>query len=235
MIQPMSVSQNRRSPGRRSVWNATSSATLTVKPAVHVHRALRPAGRAARVRDEQRMLAVDRVAPRTPGRPSTRSSSVTSRPSCIGDVASESGHDHDGVHGRRLRDRGVGGLLHRHELAAPGEAVGGDERDRARVAAAGSRPRRRRSRRRSAGRARRASRPRRARRPSRAPSAGTGRPRRPRRRRAPRGPRASRAVSVRSSAHVQRAGRALLAFPDDGGASALAGSSAKRSRHASPR
>ena len=32
MIQPMSVTQNRVSPGRRSIWNATSSAILARKP-----------------------------------------------------------------------------------------------------------------------------------------------------------------------------------------------------------
>ena len=32
MIQPKSVSQNSRSPGRQSVWNAPSSATFTVQP-----------------------------------------------------------------------------------------------------------------------------------------------------------------------------------------------------------
>ncbi|GIU89079.1 MAG: hypothetical protein KatS3mg010_0178 [Acidimicrobiia bacterium] len=32
MIQPMSVSQNNGSPGRRSVWNATSAAIFTRKP-----------------------------------------------------------------------------------------------------------------------------------------------------------------------------------------------------------
>ena len=61
MIQPMSVSQNSRSPARRSIWNATSSAIFTRNPRVHVHRTLGPAGRAARVRHEQRMLTVDRL------------------------------------------------------------------------------------------------------------------------------------------------------------------------------
>ena len=56
---------------------------LHEEAAVHVHRALGPAGRAARVRDEQRMLAVDDDARRTIGG-RAESASATSRPACIG-------------------------------------------------------------------------------------------------------------------------------------------------------
>ena len=204
MIQPMSVSQNRRSPGRRSVWNATSSAIFTRKPRVHVHRALGPAGRAARVRDEQRVLAVDRRARRTRRAGAARSASVRSRPGVHRRVgAPEPRHDHDGVHASATCATAASAVSFiGDDLAAPREPVGGDERDRARVLRAAPRPRRRRSRRRSAGRSRRASRPRTPRRPSRAASAGTARPRRPRRTPRAASPAAMRSVSVRSSAQV---------------------------------
>ena len=185
---------------------------------MHVHRALRPAGRAARVRDEQRMLAVDRERVEAIGLPGDE----------LGEreVATRS-HRHvgrDRVAARRRRCAPTATCATAASavsfigttLPAPREAVGGDRARPRRRPRAGSRPRRRRSRRRSAGRSRRASRPRTARRPSPAPSGGTGRPRRRRRRRARARPDAMRSVSVRSSAHVSVRTVAFLAFPDDG-------------------
>ena len=107
MIQPMSVSQNNRSPARRSIWNATSSAIFTRKPRVHVHRALGPAGGAARVRDEQRMLALDRFRVEAVG---LIAHEIREHHVAAGGhrqiVAREARHDHDRVHGaRRARPR----------------------------------------------------------------------------------------------------------------------------------
>ena len=59
MIQPKSANQKRRSAGRTSNWNATSSAIFADEAAVDVDRSLGPPGRAGRVGDEQRVLAVD--------------------------------------------------------------------------------------------------------------------------------------------------------------------------------
>ena len=70
MIQPMSVSQNSRSPAAQVGLERDLLGDLHEEAAVHVHRALRPAGRAARVRDEQRVLAVDVEPRRTRSAPS---------------------------------------------------------------------------------------------------------------------------------------------------------------------
>ena len=75
---------------------------LHEEAAVHVHRALRPAGRAARVRDEQRMLAVDVAASKRSGRVAASSVERQVAPRLHRHVgATEARHDDDGVHRRR--------------------------------------------------------------------------------------------------------------------------------------
>ena len=101
------------------------------EPSVHVHGTLRPPRRSARVRDEQRMFAVDRAGgERRVGQlvePHVAAALLYRR------VATTATHHQNGVHARHLRDCGVGGLLHRDELAAAREAVGGHDRDGLRV------------------------------------------------------------------------------------------------------
>ena len=101
---------------------------------VHVHRALGPAGGAARVRDEQRVLAVDGAGGEAVG--AERAQRVERNVPAFGHRhigAREARHHDNCVHGVDLRDCRVGRLLHRHDLAAPGEAVGRHQRDGARV------------------------------------------------------------------------------------------------------
>ena len=187
---------------------------LHEEAAVHVHRALGPAGRAARVRDEQRMFAVD-------GERVERSRPATSRERRRRACGIE--HERDGARagrpgpcarsapGRRRRRRLPSS---RRRLPRRVKAVGGDQRDRGRVREADRDCVGAVAARRSAGTPRRASRSRTAPRPSRGSSAGRGRPRRPRRRPAPRAPRRCGRSGRAARAHVKRACRAVFALPD---------------------
>ena len=98
---------------------------------MHVHRALRPAGRAARVRDEERMLGVDRPRRRTArrARGAVSSASVRSRPAVIGTSSrpmrgTTTTVSTDGTAATAASAVSFIGS----ELAAPHGAVGGDER-----------------------------------------------------------------------------------------------------------
>ena len=108
---------------------------LDREPAVHVHRALRLTCRARRVDDHERILGRGVL-----GRPRRRVARDDVRPSHFTWSrrvrARHAFGDDDVLDARDGRDRGVGGLLHRHDLAAAEKSVRTDERDRVAVAQA---------------------------------------------------------------------------------------------------
>ena len=171
----MSVSQNRRSPGCRSVWNATSSAIFTRNPPCTCTAPFgRPVVPLVYAMNSGCSLSSGSASRSRPGcagqqvRPS-----VTSRPSVARRrLAREPDHDQDVLAPCRRGAAPVGGLLHRHDASLAGGTPSAVIRTFAPASASGRRPRRRRSPRRSAGRPRRASRTPTGRRRSRAPSAG---------------------------------------------------------------
>ena len=71
MIQPRSANQNRSSPRLDVGLVRDLLRDLDEEPAVDVHRALRPSRRAARVRDEQRVLGIEAARSRTGPRASS--------------------------------------------------------------------------------------------------------------------------------------------------------------------
>ena len=181
---------------------------LHEEPAVHVHRALRPAGGAARVGDEQRVLGVEARVSNRSGCAASSSSQPTSRPSVHG----TSSRPQRATTRRRARRSARAATASSATsfigtvLPAPREAVGGDQHLRAGVGQARGDGVGAEAARRSAGRRRRASRTRSPRRRPRAPSAGRCRPRRPSPTPSEARPFARRSAISRSSRVGDRAG-----------------------------
>ena len=112
---------------------ATGGVRVHHVAAGRVHDALRLAGRAARVENEERVLGIERL-----GGADVAGSAHQVVPPVIAPAAHVDGvagalHHHDRLHAGRFRQRRVDVLLQRHDPAAPVAAVGGDDDARLRV------------------------------------------------------------------------------------------------------